>query len=78
MVRPRPRAAVSDARDCSRARTAWGLARFLQSLLFETNPHDPLIYGVVAIGLLGVAALACWLPARHAMKVDPLVALRAE
>jgi putative ABC transport system permease protein len=57
---------------------AWGLTRFLQSLLFETNPHDPLIYGVVAIGLLGVAALACWLPARHAMKVDPLVALRAE
>ena len=57
---------------------AWGLTRFLQSLLFETSPHDPLIYGSVAIGLLGVALLACWLPARRAAKVDPMVALRAE
>ena len=57
---------------------AWGLTRFLQSLLFETSPHDPLIYGSAAIGLLAVALLACWLPARRAAKVDPLEALRAE
>jgi predicted permease len=57
---------------------AWGLTRFLQSLLFETSPHDPLTYGAVAVGLLGVAALACWLPARRAAKVDPMEALRAE
>ncbi len=57
---------------------AWGLTRFLQSLLFETSPRDPLIYGAVAVGLLGVAALACWLPARRAAKVDPMEALRAE
>jgi putative ABC transport system permease protein len=57
---------------------ALALTRLLQSLLFETSPHDPLIYGVVAVGLLGVAALACWLPARRAAKVNPIVALRAE
>ena len=57
---------------------AWGLTRLLQSVLFETSPHDPLTYGAVAIGLLIVAALACWLPARRAAKVDPMVALRAE
>jgi len=54
------------------------LTRLLQSLLFETSSHDPLVYGAVAVGLLGVAALACWLPARRAAKVDPIVALRAE
>jgi putative ABC transport system permease protein len=57
---------------------ALALTRLLQSLLFETSPHDPLVYGVVAVGLLGVAALACWLPARRAAKVNPLEALRAE
>ena len=57
---------------------AAGLTRFLQSMLYETNPLDPLVYGVAATGLLGMAALACWLPARRAAKVDPMVALRAE
>jgi putative ABC transport system permease protein len=57
---------------------ALALTRILQSLLFETSPHDPLIYGLVAAALLGVTALACWLPARRAAKVDPLIALRAE
>jgi putative ABC transport system permease protein len=58
--------------------TAWGLTRLLQTFLFKTSPHDPLTYAGVAVVMLGVAALACWLPARRAAKVDPMVALRAE
>ena len=57
---------------------AWGLTRLLQSVLFETSPHDPMTYAAVAAVLLAVAAAACWLPARRAAKVDPMVALRAE
>lgn len=50
----------------------------LASLLYETNPRDPATLVVVAVGLLALALLACWLPARRAAKVDPVVALRAE
>lgn len=57
---------------------AMGLTRFMQSLLFETTPNDPVVFVAVASILLGSAALACWLPARRAAKVDPVVALRAE
>jgi ABC-type antimicrobial peptide transport system permease subunit len=57
---------------------SWALVRLLQRALFETSPHDPLTYAVVASGLLALAALACWLPARRASKVDPVVALRSE
>jgi len=57
---------------------ALALTRLLQSLLFETSSHDPLVYAAVAVALLGVTALACWLPARRAAKVDPISALRAE
>ncbi|MBA3848690.1 MAG: hypothetical protein C0502_01685 [Opitutus sp.] len=57
---------------------ALGVTRLMQQALFEVQPHDPLIYGSVAVALLAVAALACWLPARRATQVDPLVALRAE
>jgi putative ABC transport system permease protein len=58
--------------------TAWGLTRLLQTFLFETSPHDPVTFAVVPLVLLAVALLACWLPARRAAKVDPMVALRAE
>lgn len=58
--------------------TAWGLTRFLQSVLFETSPHDPSTMIAVALVLLVVASLACWLPAQRAAKVDPAVALRSE
>lgn len=57
---------------------ALGLTRFMQSLLFETTPYDPLVFVGVAMLLLGSAALACWLPARRAAKVDPVIALRSE
>jgi putative ABC transport system permease protein len=52
------------------------LSRLLRGLLFGIGPADPVSYGI-ALSLLGVAALvACWLPARRATRVDPLVALR--
>jgi putative ABC transport system permease protein len=57
---------------------ALGLTRFMQSLLFETTPNEPVVYLVVAAFLLVAAAVACWLPARRAAKVDPVVALRAD
>jgi putative ABC transport system permease protein len=57
---------------------ALGLARFLGSLLFGVSPFDPLTLATVA-GILGLVALAaCCLPARRAMRVDPMVALRHE
>jgi ABC-type antimicrobial peptide transport system permease subunit len=46
--------------------------------LFEVSPIDPLVYALVALLLGLVAAAACWLPARRAAKVDPMVALRCE
>jgi len=57
---------------------ALGLSRFLQSLLYEIRAVDALTYGCVTIFLVFVTLLACWIPARRAMKVDPMVALRYE
>ena len=54
------------------------LTRFMQSLLFETMPYDPLVYVAVALVLLAAAALACWLPARRAARVDVSKLLRTE
>jgi predicted permease len=54
------------------------LARYLRSLLFEVTPLDPVTFVVVPLALGLVALLACWLPARRAAKVDPMVILRAE
>jgi ABC-type lipoprotein release transport system permease subunit len=47
-------------------------------MLFEVKPTDPMTFGVVVALLAGVAILACWIPARRAMRVDPMVALRYE
>jgi ABC-type antimicrobial peptide transport system permease subunit len=54
------------------------LTRFLASMLFEIRPADPLTLASVVISLIMVAALACWIPARRAVYVDPVVALRNE
>ena len=52
------------------------LARVLKSLLYGVTPFDPLTLGAVAVLLSLIALLACWLPARRAAAVNPLVALR--
>jgi len=57
---------------------AAGLSRMLQTMLFEVAPSDPASYAATALVLLTVAAFACYVPARRAMRVDPIVALRAE
>lgn len=50
----------------------------LQSQLYDVGRFDPLTYVIVAVILLSVSALACWLPARRASRIDPMEALRAE
>lgn len=55
-----------------------GVARLLRGFLFEVQPMDPATFGGVIVLLAGVAALACWLPALRASRVQPMKALRAE
>jgi putative ABC transport system permease protein len=57
---------------------ALGLTRFLQSLLYEVRPTDPPTFVIVLLLLVSVSVAASYLPARRAMRVDPMVALRYE
>ncbi len=54
------------------------LRRYLATLVFDVSTADPIVYAGVAALMLGVAMMACYLPARRASRVDPLVALRCE
>jgi ABC-type antimicrobial peptide transport system permease subunit len=54
------------------------LSRLMANLLFNVRPYDPLTYAIVVASLVAVAALACYVPARRVLGVDPAVALRIE
>lgn len=57
---------------------AWGLTRVMATLLFNVKPTDPVVFGSVAVVLATVTFLASYIPARRALRIDPVIALRYE
>ncbi len=57
---------------------AFGLSRFMESLLYGVSTRDPLTFGSLALLLGIIALLATWMPARRASRVDPIIAIRSE
>ena len=57
---------------------SFGVTRFLGSMLYDVKPSDPMTLVAVSVLLLVVALAACYIPARRATRVDPLIALRYE
>jgi len=57
---------------------SYGLTKLMSTLLFEVKPTDAVTYVSVAGGLIAIALVACYIPARRATKIDPLVALKYE
>jgi ABC-type antimicrobial peptide transport system permease subunit len=57
---------------------SFGLTRIMSSMLFGVSATDPLTFAAVLVLLLAAALAACWIPARRASRVDPMVALRHE
>jgi predicted permease len=57
---------------------ALALARLMAPILYGVRANDPLTFALIPLLLIGVSFLACWIPARRAMKIDPIIALRCE
>jgi putative ABC transport system permease protein len=58
--------------------SAWGLTRLMASLLYDVKPDDLATFGMVTLSLVAAGLLACWIPARKAASIDPVIALRHE
>jgi len=58
--------------------TAYACTRLICGLLYGVTPTDPVTFGTASATLLGVAVLACWIPARRTARIDPMIALRLD